>query len=183
MEQKFVFNRYAVSYFLSEKKEMISAKKSELTSFLKVYDNSNEMKKFFASPVFSKKEKYLFIENMKEKNIITKELSLFLKVIVKNGRGFYLRQILQETIDEANNILKVKNVICYSAMELSDKQKDKLTKTLEIRLKSMVSIHYLIDTTLIGGLKLFVDDHLIDGSVKTNNMTLKKQVIGGSNGN
>lgn len=179
MENKIVFNRYGTALFLNESIESIDNLREQLLQIQEILMNNDELKNFFATPVFSKKEKYDFIDSLKNKVKLSDNLSKFLKIIIKNGRGFYFLPIIEEAIDVANSLLNVKIIYCYLAMELSDAKKKKLKSVLEKRVGCKVSIKYIIDTSIIGGMKLFIDDHLIDGSVKTENKSLRKRVIGG----
>ena len=53
-----------------------------------------------------------------------------------------------------------------SAVELDDAQKEKLRQKLESHTGKRVEIEYVIDKTLIGGMRIVQSDRLIDDSIK-----------------
>ncbi len=179
MENKKVMERYALAFFLDEDLKSIEKEQEGIVKFIELIKSDDDALRFFASPTFSKKEKYALIDSLHEKKLLSLKLKNFLKVIIKSHRGFYLLPILEETIDKANTLLKVKVVRCYLAMDITNKQKNALKSALEKKYECRIEIKYIIDPTLIGGLKIFVDDTLIDGSILTSNKELKKQVMGG----
>lgn len=61
-----------------------------------------------------------------------------------------------------------------SAVELTDAQKEKLQKKLEANTGKKVEIEYVIDETLIGGMRVLLNGRLFDDSVK-----MKLKEIGG----
>ena len=62
-----------------------------------------------------------------------------------------------------NNIKRVEIV---SAVELSDEQKQKTIEKLHIRLNKEVKVNWALDTNIIGGLVIKIDDDIIDTSLK-----------------
>lgn len=64
-------------------------------------------------------------------------------------------------------------VVCVA--ELSEEQKQKLKTSLEMRLKSQLQLSYEIDANLIGGMKIYFDDQIIDLSVSGQLQRLKNQ--------
>ncbi len=73
---------------------------------------------------------------------------------------------------EKFGIIKVR---AESAVELSGEQKKKLAAKLEENTGKTVEIEYVIDKTLIGGMRLVFSDRLLDDSIK-----LKLSEIGGA---
>lgn len=64
---------------------------------------------------------------------------------------------------EKFGIIKVR---AESAIELSDEQKKKLCEKLSLHTGKTVEIEYIIDKTLIGGMRLVFSDRLLDDSIK-----------------
>ena len=90
----------------------------------------------------------------------------FIKVLCENGK---MRTILLcidefETLARAFSNRAIANV--YSAVELSDEQKDAVCKKLEAITNKRIDPIYIIDESLIGGMKIEVDGKTFDGSIK-----------------
>ena len=70
--------------------------------------------------------------------------------------------------------LLILKVIC--ATELDEQQKQALKKSLEIRLKSQLQLNYEIDAALIGGIKIYFDNEVIDLSISGQLQRLKAMI-------
>lgn len=90
----------------------------------------------------------------------------FLDMLAQNRRLGLLPQIaaIYEVLRaEVENIADVQ---VTSAIPLSDAQRQRLAKALQLRLKREVRLHCAVDTSLIGGAIVRSGDLVIDGSLK-----------------
>ena len=102
----------------------------------------------------------------------------FLKILCGNSR---VRNVC-ECIDEFEKLtLAAKSkVSCtvYSVVELDDEQKQKLCKKLEKTTGKSVDVTYLTDKSLLGGLRIVLEDKTYDGSIKHRLGEVKDVIIG-----
>lgn len=63
-----------------------------------------------------------------------------------------------------------------TVIELSDSQKQQLKQALEERYKAKILLKYEIDSALIGGVVIYIQDQVIDGSIKTALHCLKQSL-------
>ncbi len=100
----------------------------------------------------------------------------FLKILVENGRIITLR----ECITEFNELLRLSanRIVAkvYYVEPLSDEQKKALTDKLGAVSGKTVDAVYIQDKSLIGGIKVVMDDKTIDGSI-ANRLKKAKGVI------
>lgn len=100
----------------------------------------------------------------------------FLKLLCENGK---IRELIP-CIDEFEELKKITSNITtatvYSAIELSDVQKEKLCKRLSLTIGKSIEAIYKVDKTLIGGIKVEIDGKTIDGST-LNNLKRIKEVM------
>ena len=129
-------SRYAAAYFTAMEREHISEEKKEIEDFLEYLNNDIVFKKFLISPSFDKFKKINILNELKDRKIISNKLCNYLKIILDNKRSFYLVDILEETVKEADNIEGIKCGICYTAFELSNEMKNKLTSAISKKLKA-----------------------------------------------
>ena len=169
-------SRYAAAYFTAMEREHISEEKKEIEDFLEYLNNDIVFKKFLISPSFDKFKKINILNELKDRKIISNKLCNYLKIILDNKRSFYLVDILEETVKEADNIEGIKCGICYTTFELSNEMKNKLTSAISKKLKAEVKLKFILQKNLIGGVKIFIDDRLFDSSLIAMNDTLKTQV-------
>ena len=97
-------------------------------------------------------------------------------VVVDNNRCKYLLDILKEFDRISLNELNVKKGIIYTTIKLTKQQIEKLNEKVSKILKANVYLVNEIDTKLIGGFKIVVDDYIIDDSLKYRLMNLKDEI-------
>lgn len=91
----------------------------------------------------------------------------FLRLLAANGRLGVLPDIAARfdvLKAQAQNVL---DVTLVSAAPLSDGQQARIVASLQQRFGRQVRLHVNIDKNLLGGARLQVGDHVIDGSVRT----------------
>ncbi len=111
-------------------------------------------------------------------NVVPQKLVSFLQLLCEKGRieCFEDAKItFLELYEDWKNILKI---TVKSAVPLTESEKERLTNKLESVYKSTISVDYVIDTSLIGGVVIETEDKIIDGSVK-NRLQQVKEVIKG----
>lgn len=90
----------------------------------------------------------------------------FLMLLVKNKKLGLLAAIAthyQQLILTHNKTLEVK---ITSAHELTTAQKERILAALEKRYQQKILLHYDIDSKLIGGAIIYIQDKIIDHSIK-----------------
>ena len=97
-------------------------------------------------------------------------------VVVDNNRCKYLLDILKEFDRISLNELNVKKGIIYTTIKLTKQQIEKINEKVSKILKANVYLVNEIDTKLIGGFKIVVDDYIIDDSLKYRLMNLKDEI-------
>jgi F-type H+-transporting ATPase subunit delta len=89
----------------------------------------------------------------------------FLDLLAENGRVDYLPEIADRFDELKAEDQNVADVEVVSAAELSDAQRERLTKALRARLRRDVRLQCTVDPALIGGAVVRSGDMLIDGSL------------------
>jgi F-type H+-transporting ATPase subunit delta len=90
----------------------------------------------------------------------------FLRVIVDKSREPVLEEVdrlYNDLVERAAGVVKVE---LTTALALTDSVKEDLTKHFETSLGKTVEATYLVDESLIGGVKLRVGDRIADASVR-----------------
>ncbi|MBQ0124907.1 MAG: ATP synthase F1 subunit delta [Clostridiales bacterium] len=103
-------------------------------------------------------------------------LCSFLKLMTERG---YAGKI-GDCFAEYERLYNEKNNICVakvkSAIELSDRQKDALAKRLSARTGRNVRLDCEVDASLVGGISVYVDGELLDGSVSARLSELRRRL-------
>ena len=69
------------------------------------------------------------------------------------------------------------NAVVKSAVDLNDEAKTRIQKELEDFTKKKVNITYKVDSSLIGGFIVLINDQVIDSSIKNQLKLLKKKLM------
>lgn len=94
------------------------------------------------------------------------ELNSFIKVIIDNGRSEYLKDILYAFNTLCNEHQGIIEGLLYSVTPIDKKQIELIENSLSKKEKKKVELRNLIDKSLIGGLKVVIEDRVYDDSIK-----------------
>lgn len=106
-----------------------------------------------------------------------REFVLWLQAVVKRGRQGVLREIAHQYVA----LLDAQLNRIRASVTLARKPDDKLKRTIEERLtrqlKKQVIAAYLVDTEILGGAVVRVEDRVLDGSVRRRMTKLRRQLL------
>ena len=178
MGEEALFNRYAVALVeLSVERH----KEVEYRKTVKVLKNIlKENKEFFAilsDPNYSLKDKYKLIDKVFVN--VPKDITSFIKIIINNGRAFYLYDIFKETLFRFDDFLGIEEGEIYLAEDISDEDIDKIRIAIEKDIGKKVELDKVIDPSLIGGFKVKLKDGVYDSSISTKITKLRNTLING----
>lgn len=167
---------YAIALFnLAVENDAVEEYENCLQNINKVFEGNPEYIKVLESPAIPLSERISFIEEAFGKTY-TEYLVSFLKVLCENGH-------IAETcscIDEFQNLVRIyKNrtiATVYYVEPLTDEQKTALLDKLQKIIGKAIEPEFIKDESLIGGIKVQIDDKIFDGSIK-NRLTKAKGVI------
>ena len=87
-----------------------------------------------------------------------------------------LDDLLDEFIEMCNESLGVKKGKLYSTKELSKEEIAKIESAFDSKLNIKVQLENIVDTSLIGGVRVVINDHVYDGSLKNQLESLKSSL-------
>lgn len=151
---------YAKSLFEADNNAL-----SDLNTVLDAINSSKDFELTMLNPSISLQTKYEIIDEIFKKELNEKVLN-FIKILVEKNRFNEFNQIIQAYSNELDNMNNIKRVEVVSAVELSDEQKQKTIEKLQMRLNKEVKVKWILDTNIIGGLVIKIDDDIIDTSLK-----------------
>jgi len=170
-----VADRYAEALYEVAKKEN---KLLEYVKQAKLVLNSYDVswKAFFNAAKVTKTEKKEVLTKGYEKSVDRYFLN-FMYILVDKKRINLIEEIMQKFIGECNEELNIKLAYVYSPRKILDQQTELIKKGLEEKYKSQIEIIERIDETLISGIKVVVDNQVIDSSMKARINNLKIDLL------
>jgi len=169
-----VAERYASSLFeLALEEGAVDSVTADLDRFQVMLDESEDLKRFVLSPVFSAEDQLKAIAALSEKAGISGFFANFLKVVARNRRLFALPGMIKAFRIIAANQRGEISAEVTSAHALSAEQENELKAALKGVTGKDVAIAVTVDPSILGGLIVKVGSRQIDTSLRTKLSTLK----------
>ena len=102
----------------------------------------------------------------------------FVKVLIVNNRTNYIKDVLQAFNSLCNEYKGVKEGLIYSAFPLAKETINKIKNKISQIEKMDVELISRIDPSLIGGVKVVINSHVYDGSIKNQLEKMQIDLLG-----
>lgn len=165
---KLVSKVYGDALFeLALEKDNVIRMKEEVSAVQKLFEENIDLLKLFNHPELMGEEKVKMIENI-FKGRVSDDMTGFLTIIVKKGRYNEIPEIFSYIQDRIKKYQKIGVAKVTTPMKLTDAQKKAIIKRLlETTQYESFEMEYTVDKSLIGGLRIRIDDRIVDSSIKT----------------
>jgi len=148
----------------------------EVLSVKEAISENPELKELMVHPKVVKEEKVQIIEGI-FKGKVSDVLCGFLVQIVSAGRYEMLDDTLEYFVAQVKEYKKIGIAYVVTPKELADDKKQLVEKRLlETTAYETMEMHYSIDESLIGGMRIRIGDKVVDSSVSTKLMQLSRQL-------
>ncbi|MEI6847880.1 MAG: ATP synthase F1 subunit delta [Chlorobiaceae bacterium] len=148
----------------------------ELKQIREILANSRDLVHALRSPLINVDKKKHILEEV-FKNVVGKQMHIFLTLTAKKKRAGLLPEIIDEfqiLLDEKRGVL---NVDVTSAVELSDDQVSELVNRLKLSTGKTIRPTMVVNKELIAGVAVKIGDTIFDGSVSHQLQMLKHTLI------
>jgi len=125
-----------------------------------------ELQLVLASPAVPKARKRAVIRAIAAALNLQQIIVNFLLVLSDHGRWHALREVIDALDAVIDNYLGFERVQVHSAHELSDAQREELSRELTRVAGRKIRLHTTVDPDLIGGVMAHVGSTVYDGSVR-----------------
>jgi F-type H+-transporting ATPase subunit delta len=169
--------RYSRALFQSALEKKILDKVNQDMVLISELCKIPETKEFLNSPIIVPSKKTAIFHKMLEDNVEEITLSL-LDLVVKNGRESHLPAIARVFIHETMKHEGITESILTTAVKVDSKVRQQITDLISQVFKTRVKFVENIDTEIIGGFILRVDDNYIDASIRNKLRKIKKELKG-----
>lgn len=162
---KEITSRYAEALFsLKKDSDTLLETQKEIKELKKVFIENPDFIVILSSSYKSLEEKIEIID--KTLVGVDDEIKSLIKIICRNHRAQYIVEVFDDFNSLVNEYRGVKEGLVYSTIKLSEEQLNKLNKKISEVEKRPTELKNIIDPSLIGGVKIVINDHIYDGSIK-----------------
>lgn len=162
---KEIASRYAEALFsIKRDQNQLLDTQSEIKELIKVLKQNPDFVIVLNSSYKEFKEKEEIIDKVFKG--VDEDIINLIKIVVKNHRAMYLFDVFERVNSLINDERGVLEGLVYSAEPLSEDQLLKLNQAISSVEKRPTDLKNLVDPSLIGGVKVVINDHIYDGSIK-----------------
>ena len=162
---KEITSRYAEAlYSLKKDENSLESSQKEIKELIKVLKENPDFLVVLNSSYKEFEEKEEIIDKVFIG--VDEEIKTLIKIVVKNHRGQYLTEVFENYNSLVNEYRGVLEGLVYSTEPLSESQLAKLNSAIGKIETRPVELKNIIDPSLIGGVKVVINDHIYDGSIK-----------------
>lgn len=162
---KEITSRYAEAlYSLKKDENSLESSQKEIKELIKVLKENPDFLVLLTSSYKEFEEKEQIIDQVFIG--VDEEIKTLMKIVVKNHRGQYLTEIFENYNSLVNEYRGVYEGLVYSTEPLNELQLEKLNSAIGEMETRPVELKNIIDPSLIGGVKVVINDHIYDGSIK-----------------
>lgn len=174
---KEISREYAMALFDLAQEQKCEKEYSEyLKEILSLFDDNTEYYDLLASYNIPYQERITLIDKAlggKYPEFIVS----FMKLLCEKGRITLFSDCVNEYFELLKAKEKISDARIISVVELSEEEKTKIVNKLEKISGKKIVPHYEINSDILGGVLIYMDDTVIDGTLK-NKLKNVKEVLG-----
>ncbi|MGM0471021.1 MAG: ATP synthase F1 subunit delta [Bacillota bacterium] len=160
-----IAEKYSQSLFeLAIEKEEAELIAKELTTIIETIQEHEDLNEVIYHPRIAQQNKKALVEQIFSSEV-SQTVENFVKLLIDKRREMFLEAIADNYIQLMNQQQDLLEVQVKSAQELTTENENKLRSKLEDLTDKEVSLNVKVDSSLIGGLVIKIDDQVIDGSL------------------
>ncbi|MGH2332309.1 ATP synthase F1 subunit delta [Thermoanaerobacter mathranii] len=169
-----IAKRYAYALFnVAKEQNKLKEYRDELMKVMEILQ-IDKVKQIFNNKSIDKTKKIKFVEQILKD--FDREIVNFIKVIISKQRENMIGEIIDQFTSLYKDYFNIVDVKVISAHPLSKDVLQRLKERLEKKLSKSINIEPLVDKNILGGLKLIIENTVIDGSIKARLNALLKNI-------
>jgi F-type H+-transporting ATPase subunit delta len=150
--------------------------KKELGGFVTLLQENRDLEQVISNPLYDAESRKRVLKTVVERAGLSQVMAAFLFLLFDKGRIQYVGDIYgyyEKLTDELANIVRADLV---SATDLPDETIEKIRAALAQKTGKEVKMDVKVDSTLVGGAVTKIGDLVLDGSVRSQLMSLKESL-------
>ena len=171
-----ISRRYAESLFdLAKEEHAVETYQKDMNKIADVFQDDSFVR-FFSHIALSDEVKIDILKKSFE-NQVSRYVFHFLLLLVKKRRIKYIQGICQAFQSLCYDYFGIMVGKVYSAFPLSDEQLSKIEVAIGEKIKKKVKLHVVIDESMIGGIKVDINNHIYDDSLSYKLESMRKELL------
>ncbi|TMQ58162.1 MAG: ATP synthase F1 subunit delta [Candidatus Eisenbacteria bacterium] len=168
--------RYARALLaLSQRLDDVERTHQDLRGVTSIFESDPRVRRFFEAPNIARTEKEAFLER-RWKPKLNRNVYGLLVILLRRRRFDHLVAIAAEFHKLAEEAQGITRAIVRTAVPISERQADALTRALNRRTGRKVTLTREVDPALLGGVTLSLDHKVIDGTLATQLWRIRRQL-------
>lgn len=169
-------NGYALALFtLAKEEKKIKKNKNDANLIIDLLSKNLKYINLLTTKRINYNKKYEMID-VAFKGILN-HMKNFIKILAKECKAQIIIPTLKKLIKYINEIEGVKNGVIYSKNPLTKMQINKIEKNIIEKLKIKVKLLNKIDSKIIAGVKVVIDDEIIEDTIKSRLASIKEKLL------
>lgn len=175
MRSQEIARRYAEAlYQVASEVDSLEAVQADLGEMAQALGENEEVRRFLAHPLVPREAKTALLHAAFPG--ATEWVQRFTDVVIRNQRETYFDLIYEQFVALRNAFEGRLPVRIHTARPLSEQDRQRVRAKLERAWGRPVVVAEQIDHTLLGGLRIEVDGHVVDGSIRLRLERLQRQL-------
>ncbi|WP_033160980.1 F0F1 ATP synthase subunit delta [[Mycoplasma] collis] len=175
---KIKVTNYANALFsIAQEENKLEKFLNEFSEIVKIFFEHNKILVILSSFNIDKEEKDLILNNIFNNFDYEKLLINFLKLLAKNNFINSIFDIFNLFKKIAYKHLNIKIATVYSTRKLTDKEIEKIKSKIEQKNNYKLKIFNKIDKTLIAGIRVEIDNVIIENSITSKLENIKNYIM------
>lgn len=172
-----VANRYAESLFdLAMEENQLEAYAKDTKLLFTVFSYDATLLPFFSHVLVEDAAKIDIIDKC-FKGQIQDYVCNFLKLLIKKRRIRYIKEICIGFKDLYNQHAGIEEGILYTSYDITQVDVKRIQEAISKKQNKKVILQVIKDATLIGGIKVELNNRVLDGSLKNQIDNIKKELL------
>lgn len=178
MSSSSVAKRYATALFqVSKEQQLLDQMEAELRVVKEVMASNADLNAVLKSPKLSTDKKKEILKDAFGK-VNTYVLNTLL-LLIDRHREDYITIVADEFIELANEERGIAEAIVYTIRPLTDEESKALSSTYAAKVgKKSLRIKNIVDTDLLGGVKIRIGNRILDGTLRGKLDRLERKLLG-----
>lgn len=177
MSNSTVAKRYALALFqLAKEHQLLDQMESELRVVKEVVNNNDDLNSVLKSPkLTNEKKKEILKEAFSSSSVYVLNT---LMILIDRHREDHISDVADHFIELANDARGIAEAVVYSVRPLSAPERDALSVSFAAKAgKKSLRIENVVDSNLLGGIKLRIGNRIFDGSLRGKLERLERQLL------